>query len=401
MNTLIINTTHYKIFLLILLGLLTAFGPFVTDMYLPALPSMANWFGTTTSLVQLSLTSCMIGLALGQLFLGPISDRYGRKQVLLWTLFLFIMATLLCLFSVNIQMFVSFRLLQGIGAAGSIVIARSISTDMFNGRELAKILAIVGSINGIAPVLAPVVGGTMVEFGGWGSIFVILLFIGILLLFASLYYKESLPLERRVQSSLSHILSYFAPLLKNRPYMGYMLQLGFAQAALFANIASAPFIMQQHYGFTPFLFSVCFGINALAVVISAALAAKFKEIKNGTLLGSVGLLIFSICEAIVLFNGYSFWAYEGFMISILFSLGLCFTSSTTLAMDKGRELSGSASALLGAVSFAFGGIVSSLVGIGNPLQATGIVFVVCAVCSFVCVYIVDGRFIRYKSMPFS
>lgn len=374
-------------FLLVFLGLLTAFGPFVTDMYLPALPSMVNWFDTSTSLVQFSLTSCMVGLAVGQLLFGPMSDRYGRKPVLLWTLLFFILSTLLCLFSNHIYVFVIFRLLQGISAAGSIVIARSISTDLFAGRELVRILAIVGSINGIAPVLAPVIGGTMTESAGWKGIFIILLFIGILLLFACLYYQESIPVERRVSSNLLNLPSYFIPLSRNRLYMGYMLQLGFSQAALFANIASAPFIMQQHYGFTPFEFSMCFGINALAVVISASLAAKFRRIENGVLLGSAGLLFFSICEAVSLFIGCGFLVYEVFMLGILSSLGLCFTSSTTLAMDKGREFSGSASALLGAVSFAFGGFVSPLVGIGDPLRTAGIVFVACGVCSFVCLYI--------------
>ena len=335
MKTLIMRTDSYRIFLLIFLGLLTAFGPFVTDMYLPALPSMVDLFGTNTSMVQLSLTSCMIGLAAGQLLFGPMSDRYGRKPVLLWTLLLFILSTLLCLFSADIYLFVIFRLFQGIAAAGSIVIARSISTDLFSGHELARILAIVGSINGIAPVLAPVLGGAMAEAGGWESIFAVLLFIGMLLLFACLYYQESMPVERRVSSGLLRLPSYFIPLLGNRPYMGYMLQLGFAQAALFANIASAPFIMQQYYGFTPLEFSMCFGMNALAVVISAALAPRFRRIEKGTLLGSAGLLVFSVCEAAALFAGCSFPVYEGFMLGILFSLGLCFTSSTTLAMAKG------------------------------------------------------------------
>ena len=276
MKTLIMRTDSYRIFLLIFLGLLTAFGPFVTDMYLPALPSMVDLFGTNTSMVQLSLTSCMIGLAAGQLLFGPMSDRYGRKPVLLWTLLLFILSTLLCLFSADIYLFVIFRLFQGIAAAGSIVIARSISTDLFSGHELARILAIVGSINGIAPVL----GGAMAEAGGWESIFAVLLFIGMLLLFACLYYQESMPVERRVSSGLLRLPSYFIPLLGNRPYMGYMLQLGFAQAALFANIASAPFIMQQYYGFTPLEFSMCFGMNALAVVISAALAPRFRRIEG-------------------------------------------------------------------------------------------------------------------------
>ncbi len=387
MRTLAQDKSHYKIFILVFLGLLTAFGPFVTDMYLPALPSMTVWFGTSVSMVQLSLTSCMAGLAAGQLFFGPMSDKYGRKAVLVWTLLLFIATTLLCILSNDIQMFVILRLLQGIGAAGSIVIARSISTDIFEGRDLAKILAIVGSINGVAPVLAPVAGGMITGTAGWKGAFVILLFIGILLSIACIFYQESLPAEKRFKINLTHVLSYFKPLLKNKYYIVYILQLGFAQGALFANIASAPFIMQEHYGFTPFQFSVCFGINAMAVVISAALAVKFKHIENGTFTGGIGLLLFSICETTALFNNCPFWVYEIFMLGILFSLGLCFTSSTTLAMDSGRQYSGSASALLGAVSFCFGGLVSPLVGIGNPLHAAAIVFTVCAAGSFICICI--------------
>lgn len=156
----------------------------------------------------------MAGLAAGQLFFGPMSDKYGRKAVLVWTLLLFIATTLLCILSNDIQMFVILRLLQGIGAAGSIVIAHSISTDIFEGRDLAKILAIVGSINGIAPVLAPVAGGMITGTAGWKGAFVILLFIGILFSTACILYQESLPAEKRFKINLTHVISYFKPLLK-------------------------------------------------------------------------------------------------------------------------------------------------------------------------------------------
>lgn len=387
-KTISVNSIHngYKTFLLLFLGMLTAFGPFTTDMYLPSLPSMAEEFGTSSSMVQFSLTSCMVGLAVGQLIFGPLSDKYGRKPVLMFSLLLFIASTVLCLFSGNIHTFVAFRLLQGISAAGGIVISRSIATDMFSGRELAGMLAVVGAINGIAPVMAPVVGGFMTGITGWEGIFIVLLVIGIVLASSCCHYRESLPVEGRVKSNLLHSFLYFQPLFSNRPYMGYMLQLGFAQAALFANIASAPFIMQNHYGFTPMEFSICFGLNALVIMISAASAARFKRSENGTVIGASGLLLFSVCEMVALFCNCDFWVYECFLICILFSLGLCFTSSTALAMDNGRKYSGSASALLGAVSFALGGIVSPLVGIGNILHSTGIVFVICAIFSFVCIF---------------
>lgn len=155
-----------KVFLLILLGMLTAFGPFVTDMYLPSLPSMGGYFHTTSSMVQLGLTTSMIGLAVGQVFFGPLSDRYGRRLPLLVAMWLFIASTLLCLFSRSIEQFVAFRLLQGIAGAGGIVISRSVATDKYAGRELAKMLAVIGAINGVAPVAAPIVGGLLTDLIG-------------------------------------------------------------------------------------------------------------------------------------------------------------------------------------------------------------------------------------------
>ena len=366
-------------FIVIFLGMLTAFAPFVTDMYLPALPSMADSFSTNASMIQMSLTTCMIGLAVGQLIFGPMSDRYGRKTILIWTLILFIVSTVLCIYSTDIYYFVLFRLLQGIAAAGSIVIARSIATDMCTGKDLVRVMAVVGAINGIAPVSAPVIGGVMTNSLGWQGIFVVLLLFGIALLLACRFFQESLPVDRRSNISILHVPSFFLPLFKMRPFTGHMLQLGFAQTALFANIASAPFIIQQHYGFSPFGFSIVFGLNALVLVFSASITARFKHIERVVIVGNVGLLAFSVAEAIAMFLDCNFIVYECGILGILFSLGLCFTSETTIAMDAGRSHSGSASALIGAVPFAFGGLVSPLVGLGNTLHTTGLIFVLCAV----------------------
>ena len=169
-----------KFFLLTLLGMLTAFGPFVTDMYLPSLPSMGEYFKTTPSLVQLGLTASMIGLAAGQIFFGPLSDKYGRRSPMLAAMYLFIISTIGCIFAPTIEIFAILRLLQGIAGAGGIVISRS--TDMFTGKELAKTLAIIGAINGVAPVAAPIIGGGLTEGIDWKGIFWVLLALGIILL---------------------------------------------------------------------------------------------------------------------------------------------------------------------------------------------------------------------------
>ena len=371
--------------------MLTAFGPFVTDMYLPSLPAMGEYFNTSSSMVQLGLTTSMIGLAVGQIFFGPLSDRYGRRIPLQVAMWLFIVSTVLCLFAQDIHQFVTFRLIQGIAGAGGIVIARSIATDKFSGKELAKMLAIIGAINGIAPVVAPIIGGVFTEAIGWQGIFGILLVLGMLLLAGCMRFRESLPAEKRLATKWADTFNSFKVVLRNKQYICYVLQLAFAQGVLFAYIASSPFIIQQHYGYSPFAFSVCFSINAIAIGGAAAFSVKFRRPENGTLIGCRGMLVFSVLECAALSLGCSFWVYELLLLAVLFMMGMTFTTSTTLAMECERTNAGTASALLGAVSFSFGGIVSPLVGIGNILVSTGIIFVICSVCSLAGILFALGR----------
>ena len=371
-----------KSFLLVLLGMLTAFGPFVTDMYLPTLPHMADYFHTTSSMVQLGLTTSMIGLAVGQLLFGPLSDKFGRRMPLLSALWLFIGSTLLCIFVTDIRQFIALRLLQGIAGAGGIVIARSVATDRFSGVELTRMLALIGAVNGVAPVAAPIVGGAFCDAIGWQGIFCILLGLGVLLLCGGYRLRETLPIERRSAVAWSDLLHSFGTVLRNRRYRAYVLQLGFAQGVLFANIASSPFIVQEHYGFSAFQFSICFAINAIAIGSAAALSVRFRRPEQSTATGCIGMLLLALAEAAALALGCNFWIYESLLFALLFAMGLTFTSSTALAMDAAREHAGTASALLGAVCFAFGGLVSPLVGIGDTLLSTGTVLVVCALCSW-------------------
>lgn len=373
-----------ELFILIFLGMLTAFGPFVTDMYLPTLPAMSQFFNTSSSFIQLGLTTSMIGLAVGQLLFGPLSDKYGRRFPLISALSLFLISTIGCIYSPNIIQFVGWRLIQGIAGAGGIVISRSIAADKYSGKELAKMLAIIGAINGIAPVAAPILGGTMADITGWQGIFWVLFLIGILLLAGSIHFNDTLPAEKRGKTKWIDVYHGLITVLHNRNYVCYILQSGFAQSVLFANIASSPFIMQQHYGFSPFMFSVCFGINAIAIGIAAASAAKFRHPEQALYTGSIGMVLASVCLFIAFYSNCSFWVYETLLIGLLLMLGLTFTASNTLAMDSARSNAGIASALLGALGFAFGGLVSPLVGLGNILISTGLVFIIGSLGSFIC-----------------
>lgn len=369
-------------FLYILLGALTAFAPLVTDMYLPTLPSMTDYFHTSMPMVQLGLTFSMIGLAAGQLLFGPLSDKYGRRPLLLVSMAVFVVSTIGCVFSPTIHWFVLLRLLQGIGASGGIVISRSVAADKFAGRELAKAMAIIGAINGIAPVAAPVAGGFFTDIIGWRGIFIILLCIGIILLAAETAYKETLPACRRTSDGLKRMALTFGNVIRNKHFSCYVLQFGCANGVLFGNIASSPFIIQQHYGFSALAFSGFFALNSIAIGIAAAASVRFKHMERGTFLGSLLLLLFSAAEFTALATSAPFWIYESLLFAMMFSLGLSFTSTTTLAMNLERDNAGTASAIFGAAGFAFGGLVSPLVGIGDMLLTTGIVFIAASAMSF-------------------
>lgn len=371
----------YFVFLIIFLGMLSAFGPFVTDMYLPTLPSMAEIFNTTPSLVQLGLATSMLGLAVGQVFFGPLSDKYGRRPVLMSAMILFAVSTVVSIYSPTIEFFNLCRFVQGLGGAGGIVLSRSISTDCYSGRELAKILAIIGAVNGIAPVTAPVVGGLVAEAVGWQGIFWILFAIGLILLAMCGVFKESLCDENRRTGSVLSLMSAFPKLIKMPYFRVYVLMFAFANGVLFSYISSASFIIQNYFGFSELVFAIIFGINALGIGIGSALSLKFKSMTRAAIFGTSIISAISLLEltGYVLFD--NFWIFEILMFVLLVGLGYIFTASTTLAMDEGRAYVGSASAIFGATGFLFGGIVSPLVGLGNIMTTTLAIIAVCSITS--------------------
>lgn len=371
-------------FLFVFLGMLTAFGPFVTDMYLPSLPAMTAFFNASTPQVQLGLTFSMLGLAAGQILFGPLSDKYGRRLPLLISLWLFLGATLGCIWAPGIWFFVLLRFVQGCAAAGGIVISRSIATDKFKGASLAKALAIVGAINGIAPVSAPIIGGAVLKWTDWRGVFAVLFVLGIILLGACIHFNESLSHAKRSRTPLLKTFSLFKGVCTNKTFMGYTLQMSCALGVLFAYIAASPFIIQQHYGFSPLAFSLFFGINAVAIGVGAGLSVKFKRQENCVLTSCAGMFIGSVLVWGALLGGANIWLFEGLLFALLFMMGLSLTAATTLAMDSVRQQAGTGSALLGACGFLFGSIVSPLVGMGNMLFTTGLVLVLCAVGSGVC-----------------
>lgn len=374
----------YFRFLLLYIVFLSALGSFVNDMYSPALPAMCRFFNTAVPTAQMGLTMGMIGLALGQLILGPVSDRYGRKPVLVGSLSLFIVAAVVSVFSTSIHMFNICRLFQGMGASGAYFLARTVPADLYTGRTLARFMALVGAINGIAPASAPVIGGVTADSFGWKGIFVLLATMAVVILLISPLIKESLSPSRRTTGPWWKALPGYIVLLKNRSFMIHVCFKGTALGLLFAYISASPFILQNHYGLSQTVYGLVIGGNALFVALGSILALKFHPLKKAATIGSIILATGIAAQAVALYTIHSIWIFEICMIVALFGLGLIFSTTNTLAMNEGRARAGEASAILGVAGYVVGAVVSPLVGVGYILHSTAIVFVVLTILIVIC-----------------
>lgn len=363
------------IFTLTFVGMIAAFGPFVTDFYLPALPALSDYFGTPASMIQLSLTVGMIGLGTGQLIVGPLSDRYGRRLPLLVSLAAFVAATAGCIMTDSIGRFLLYRFVQGLAGAGGVVISRSIATDLYAGRELARFFSVLGSVQGIVPVAAPVIGGLLLAVTDWKGIFAVLLGIGIVLLVMTLAFRESLAQRSR---SVAASFKGYAPVLRNRRSVRYMGVQAMAMGVMFSYISASPFIFQQQYGLSPVAYSLCFGLNAFGIMAGSLLVLRSRSSERGLAIGTRGFFVMALATAIVLTQGGSVWLIEASFFLLMVMLGTIMPTSTTLALEPLREYSGSASAALGFLSFLVGGICSPLVGMGDMAVSTAAVIALCA-----------------------
>lgn len=381
------KTQNTKNYLLITLGLLTAFAPFVTDLYLPALPSLAAYFKSPDALVQMSLTMSMLGLATGQLFIGPVSDRFGRRNVLLLTLILFIITSIFCILSPSVHLFNLSRLFQGMSASGGIVIARSISADLYSGKELKRFLGMISAVNGIAPVLAPVLGGFIMSVGTWKNIFVVLLAYGLLMLLLAIGTRESLPLHRRSKHGIVGSFAAYAKLFRNKTYLLYLSVFMFSSMVLFAYIACSPFILQSIYSLSPMQFSLCFALNAIGITAGCMLGTHLSD-RVSLLAGGISIFASTlICMASLLLQTNVLLVEASFCIC-MFSFGLLQPVSNAKTLDAAGENVGCGAAALGSCGFVMGAIVSPLVGLGNMALSSSLTLTIggllCLTASLLC-----------------
>ncbi|WP_090765831.1 multidrug effflux MFS transporter [Bacillus sp. OK048] len=357
----------------VVLGSLGAFAPLSIDMYLPALPILADYFQTSASFIQLSLTFFLLGISLGQLFAGPISDIRGRRKPLLIGLIIYFIVSILCVFSPSIWTFILLRFIQGLAGSFGMVISRAIVRDLYSGIELTKFFALLSLVNGAAPILAPVAGALLLRFIPWQGIFVVLGLIGFIMFFVVLFgLQETLPAEKRVNAGIKNTLRTFQKLIGDRGFIGYALSQGLVSATMFAYISGSPFVVQSIYGASPETFSLIFALNGIGIMIASQLtgrlSVRFRESKLMTfglamsVFGSLVLLILLLLEA-------KLWLIMIPLFFVVSSVGVVNTASFSLAMQEQGKNAGSAAALLGVLSLSIGGITSPLVGLGGEQSA--------------------------------
>ncbi|PIC63802.1 MFS transporter [Sporosarcina sp. P13] len=375
------------VWLVLLLGSLTAFGPLSMDMYLPGLPIVADDLQASTSLVQLSLTACLVGLGAGQLVFGPMSDMYGRRKPLVFTLIVYAVASVLCAFSPNIWVFVFLRFIQGMTGAAGIVIARACARDLYVGKELTKFMALLSIVSGAAPILAPIAGGVVLSFASWQVVFFILGGIGLLMFLSTAFFlPDTLPVERRTKGGILAVVKTFGGLLKDKWFMSIALTSGLIMSSMFAYIAGSPFVLQNIYGVNAQQFSLFFALNGVGIIIAAQLTGRLagridevKFLRTGVLISFTG----SILLLLVVWNQWPLTVIAIALFLIVSSVGMVGTASFSLAMQSQGNSAGSAAAFLGLLPFVGGAIVSPLVGLAGDQSAwpLAIIVLICSSCA--------------------
>ncbi|GAA1979454.1 multidrug effflux MFS transporter [Catenulispora subtropica] len=360
------------------------FGPLSLDMYLPALPDLAHSFHTRESNVQLTLTACMIGLAVGQLVAGPMSDAWGRKKPLVVGLSAYAATSVLCAVAPEVFSLTAVRFLQGFAGAAGLVISRAMVRDLYEGDALTKFFSTLMLVNGLAPILAPVLGGQLTRFMSWRGVFVVLALIGLALLAATLLgIKETLPKEARGTGGggLPATLRTFRVLIRDRRFMGYILTGGFAFAAMFAYISGSPFVLENIHGLSKQEFSYVFGANALGIMIVGQLGGRLVgRLSPARLLGA-GLAMSLggstiLLAATALLGGDLPGTLLGLFLMVS-AIGLIMPQVTALALSGyAPAVAGAASAMIGTGQFLFGALFAPLVGLGSKTSGMPMAVVV-------------------------
>lgn len=364
-------------------------GPLAIDMYLPAFPTIAREFHADTAAIQVSLAAYFAGIALGQAFYGPLSDAIGRKPVLYMGLSVFVAASIGCSWANGVGSLVAFRFLQALGGCAPLVVPRAIVRDYFDQLGSIRMLSVLMLVMGLAPILAPLVGGQLLVNFGWRSVFWVLTGYALVwLVLVAAFLPESLPVARRRRQAVGGVLATYARLARDRTYMGYALSGALIFAGLLAYIAGSPFVFIDLFGVPPERYGLIFGTNAIGIVVASQInrwLAPRVEARRvvGTMLG-----VAMLAGLVLLVDAYSgFGGFPGILVPLFCFIachGFVLPNTTALAMSPHGQVAGSASALLGTIQFVLGATTGALLGLFANGTAVPLAAVVagCAVAAF-------------------
>src|SRR5580700_9736822 len=361
------QSPKHRLGMLAVLGGLSAFGPLAMDMYLPATPTIAAALHAGQSLVQLTLSGCLAGLAVGQLVAGPVSDGIGRRRPLL-------IGLVACAVAPDIWSLIVFRFLQGMAGAVGVVLSLTIVRDLYEGTELARVLSSLMLVFGLAPVLAPVIGGQVLRVTSWRGVFGVLAAVGLVLLVAGWFLPETLPPRRRTPPRFRQLLSDSRTLVRDRQYAGNALAVTFGTAALITYISALPFIVEDAYNQSPQVFSLFFAVNSVGLVAMAQLGNRLTRRLPVVRVVRASLLVMT--AGAVAFLAAALTGHPPLVVLLvpLFvfvaSFGMARPNGTALALADQGSIAGTASAWLGALPFLLGAALSPLAGLGGQGGAT-------------------------------
>ena len=371
------KTSFFRIALV--LGLLSAIGPFAIDMYLPALPTIGKDLGADSSVTQLSLLAFFVSFALAQLIYGPLSDMWGRKLPLYIGIVIFALASIGCALAPDIETLIAFRFLQGIGGAAGMVIPRAVVRDMHTGVEAARLMSLLMLVFSISPILAPLSGSAVIAFFGWRGVFwavMIAAFIGIILLATQL--KETRAKEQRAESGLGSALAAYGRLLKDRNFLTLTFIGGLGISSFLVYLANSPFVLIEHYGLTPTQYSIAFSINAVSFFTISQFTGWLGERFGLIRVMRVAVTLFAftmVAMAVVMSAGLDQLPVLATFLFVGYgALGLVIPTSAVLALEDHGEIAGTASSLMGTLHFvtaAVAMVITSLFVDGTALPMAG------------------------------
>lgn len=384
--------------LALILGSLTAMGPLAIDMYLPALPTIAREFRADEAAVQVSLAVYFAGIAVGQAFYGPLSDAVGRKPALYFGLFVFVASSIGCAWADGVRALVVFRFLQALGGCAPLVVPRAVVRDYFDQIGSIRMLSVLMLVMGLAPILAPLIGGQLLINFGWRSVFWVLATYAILwLILVAVYLPESLPASRRRRQPIGAVLAVYAGLVRDRTYFGYVLTGALIFAGLLAYISGSPFVFIELFRVPPERYGLFFGVNAVGIIAASQVNRWLATKVEARRIVGIMLSVAMVASLVLLFDAYSgLGGFAGILIPLFCFItchGFVLPNTTALAMAPHGQVAGSASALLGTIQFVLGATTGALVGIladgtAVPLAA---VIAACGVAAFITHHAVGMR----------